>query len=239
MARTEWREPVAVIALDEPRVVHALPGRVRVHLERWSGQNQRGLEAELEAIPGIRSARANSHTRNVLLCFDPGFDPEATNEQHILQAIRSIDLQTLPTQEDPKRPPALAHQVGQGRSRARIAVRGLDRDPMVRKRVAELLRQRPGVLRVTTSPLTGRVLIEFNHHEVKLDDLIEDVMHVELPPEPGEDRPDFPLDPKPLIQSAVRMTGASLGLAVLGARQLTQFTIPPDVQGPSVRVSSA
>ncbi len=225
---------MAAATVDESPVVHALPGRLRIHLERWVGPNERGLEARLKAIPGVRSARANARTHNVLIYFDP----RATDEQRVLEAVRAIDPDALPQEEKSDPPPALALRLGQDRSRARIAVRGLDRDPASRKRVVERLQRYPGVLHVSTSPLTGRVLIEFNHHEIGLDDLIEHVAHVELPPEPGEDRPDFPLDPKPLVQSASRTVGASLGLALLGARQLTGFTIPPSVQGTGIRVSS-
>ena len=101
-------------------------------------------------------------------------------------------------------------------------MRGLDRDPHLAKRVVEHLERRPGV-RASVIHLTGRVLVEFTEHLIDLEDLLADVSDVELPDLPGEDRPAHPLDPGPLIQSATRTIGATLGLGLLTTRQLLGF----------------
>jgi hypothetical protein len=52
-------------------VVHALPGRVRVHLPGWSGQRPQLLEDRLRRVRGVRTVQANPLTGNVLIHFDP------------------------------------------------------------------------------------------------------------------------------------------------------------------------
>ncbi|HEU4793377.1 MAG TPA: hypothetical protein VFS96_06950, partial [Nitrolancea sp.] len=58
-------------AVDEPRLIHAIPGRARIHLAEWPGQEQRQIEAQLRRVKGVRSVQANSLTGNVLIRFDP------------------------------------------------------------------------------------------------------------------------------------------------------------------------
>ena len=60
-----------VAVAEAPRVVHALPGRVRVHLPDWEGQGQRGLEGCLRRMRGVSDVRSSPLTRNVLVHFDP------------------------------------------------------------------------------------------------------------------------------------------------------------------------
>jgi hypothetical protein len=55
-----------------PRVVHSLPGRVRVHLPGWSRPELTSLEHRLRQARGVRGVRANALTGNVLIHFDPG-----------------------------------------------------------------------------------------------------------------------------------------------------------------------
>jgi hypothetical protein len=98
----------------------------------------------------------------------------------------------------------------------------MERGPHLAKRVIDRLLRHPGV-HASVNPLTGRVLVEFSEHEVKLEDLISDV---ELPDLPEEDRPAYPLDPGPLIQSASRTIGAILGLGLLAVRRLFAFQEP-------------
>src|SRR4051812_12187891 len=62
---------VAEAVTEEPRIVHAIPGRVRVRLPGWDGRGQRGLEARLRGLHGVLSARANPLTCNILVRFDP------------------------------------------------------------------------------------------------------------------------------------------------------------------------
>jgi cation-transporting P-type ATPase I len=217
---------MSIAVAKEPRVLHTVPGRMRVHVPEWSGQGKQNLEAELHQVQGVRSVQANPLTGNILIQFDP----HATNEQTILQAVHQLDLhpQGVPDKE-PAPPPALRTRQGKA-VRARIAVRGMDRDPSVAKRVVAHLERRPGV-HAHANLLTGRVLVEFIEHETDLDDLICDVADMELPDVPGEDRPAYPLDPGPLIQGTSRMIGSGLGLGLLATRRLVGTETPLPAAG--------
>src|SRR5713101_3710122 len=212
---------MSIAVAEEPRVLHTVPGRVRVHVPGWSGQGKRSLETRLCQVQGVRSVQANTLTGNILVQFDPA----ATNEQTILAMVNSLvpDASGEPENE-PAPPPVVREKHGRA-TRARIAVRGLDRDPHLAKRVVEALERHPGV-RASASVLTGRVLVEFTEHEVDLEDLIAEVAGVELPELPGEARPAYPLDPGPLLQSVIRFSGSMLGLGLLTTRQLLKVQEP-------------
>ena len=204
-----------VVLAEEPRVIHTTPGRLRVHIPGWSGQGERLLEAQLRQLQGVRSVRANPLTGNVLVQFDT----HVLNEPALLREVDNLDLAKLVEQPPaPDMPHAVTEKLGK-KVRARIAVRGLDRDPQVAKQVVEHLEKRPGV-RAHANPLTGRVLVEFMQQEMDLDELLAEIADLELPDLPGEDRPAYPLDPGPLLQGAMRTLGSSLGLGLLTARRL-------------------
>jgi calcium-translocating P-type ATPase len=220
---------MSAIIADEPRLIHSIPGRIRVQLPGWSGQARQQLEARLRQTLGVQRAQANPLTSNALIQFDPA----VTDPQAILRVIRTLDVDTAPIsgenagsegeQKAPSRPrlPHVPHvmRARQGQTlRARVAMRGLDRDPDLARRVVERLERWPGV-RAHASSLTGRVLVEFTEHEVDLEDLISEISGMELPDLPGETNPEHPLDPAPLIQSASRAIGATLGLGILATRR--------------------
>ncbi len=206
----------------QPRVLHTVTGRVRVHMAGWSGQGKQQIEAQLRQLDGVRRVQANPLTGSVLIIFDASLISEA----EVLQAVRNLDLEHLRQQPQVpdlstgarELPPVRREKHGKT-VRARIAVRGLDRDPSLAGRVVERLEKHPGV-RVTPNPLTGRILVEFTEHEADLEDLLSDVAEVELPDLGGEDRPAYPLDPMPLIQSAARTTSTALGLGFLALRRV-------------------
>src|SRR5262249_547796 len=62
--------PMTKAASRRPHIIHSLPGRVRIHLPSWPAGEPR-LEASLLQIPGVRCARVNQFTSNVLFHFDP------------------------------------------------------------------------------------------------------------------------------------------------------------------------
>lgn len=90
--------------MEGARVVHAIPGRMRVHLPGWSGQRRRGIEVRLCGIRGVFSAQANPLTGNVLVRYAPAVtDSEAilraagTRESNVLDGAGSeADLQPRP-----------------------------------------------------------------------------------------------------------------------------------------------
>jgi magnesium-transporting ATPase (P-type) len=215
--RTEQEVPEAAM-----RVVHALPGRLRVHLATWSGRGQRLLEKQLRSLPGVRRVEANPVTGNVLV----GFDPTATDPKAIFRMLGKAERATSMAAPEPPPPPALAEKPQGGLRRARIAVCGLDRDPRLARRVVARLENIPGV-RAQANSLTGRVLVEYHAHQTTLAELQAEIAEAEHPELPGEKRPDHPLDPAPLIQSSTRTVGAAVGLAVLAVRRVTGTTGPP------------
>ena len=228
----------AAIATD-PRLVHAVPGRVRVHVPDLVDYDPRTVAARLRQVAGVRGVDANPLTDNILVRFDP----HATDSQAILGAVRALERgkstdggsdggasnegtlspagreegQTAPTAHR-HAPPVLSSGHGHHK-RARIAVRGLDRDPAVARRVVDRLERHPGV-HARANPLTGRVLVEFDDHQTDIRDLLTDVVAVELPDLPDEDTPSHPLAPAPLVQSATRTTGAAFGLTLIAVRQV-------------------
>ena len=229
---------MSVAVAEEPRVLHTVPGRVRVHVPGWSGQGKRSLETRLREVQGVWSAQANALTGNILLQFDP----TVTNEQTVLALVKSLvkDVSSEPENE-PAPPPVVREKHGRT-TRARIAVRGLDRNPDLAKQVVEALGRHPGV-RASASLLTGYVLVELTEHRVDLEDLIAEVADLELPELPDEPRPTNPLDPGPLLQSVIRLSGVTLGLGLLSylvrgrplpkprakGRNLVDIAVAPDV----------
>lgn len=207
-----------------PRMVRSLPGRARVHVPNLSQRDVRAIEVHLRLVPGINAVHANSVTDNLLVLYDA----RATNDEDILTALRQAPTgaRAVPPAGDAAVKVQAAAQAPRvistgrgGQKRARIAVRGLERDPGLSQRVVERLERRPGV-KATANVLTGRVLVEFQDHQQDILDLISDVADIELPDLPGEDNPTHPLDPAPLVQSVTRTIGASLGLGLLGVRQV-------------------
>ncbi|MBV9282571.1 MAG: hypothetical protein JOZ41_21040 [Chloroflexi bacterium] len=80
MHTTIEREKSSVSDGMEVSIVHALPGRLRVHLSGWRGSEEQ-VERALAAAPGVRSVRASSLTGNVLISFDA-----ARTDQHAVLA---------------------------------------------------------------------------------------------------------------------------------------------------------
>ncbi|MDQ2799870.1 MAG: haloacid dehalogenase, partial [Armatimonadota bacterium] len=231
---------MSVVLAQDLQLVHSVPGRVRVHLPELSPHNQRDLETALRRQPGIQSVRANSDTSNLVIRFAS----DATDSRSVLAMVRALALSATsslrnghkPIREPaPAAPPSVKERTGQTR-RARIAVRGLDRDPETARRVVERLERLPGV-KAKASALTGRVLVEWSTHQIDVEDLVSEVAHVELPELPGEDRPTHPMDPAPLQQSAVRLTASSLGLSLLAAQRLAGRQ-EPLLSGPGLSYAS-
>lgn len=201
---------------EKPRVLHAIEGRVRVHVPAWSGRGQLRLEALLRQVPGVTRVEANPLSRNVLVQFHP----HSAGDRAVLRALDSVTIpeSAEPADERESLPPVVQEKHGSSR-RARIAVRGLDRNPRIARVVIERLQRHPSV-RATPNLLTGRVLVEYDAGRVALETLLAEVMDAEMPEVPGEDRPTHPLDPAPLLQSATRTVGSGTGLMISTLRRL-------------------
>jgi len=220
--------------------VHALPGRLRVHAPEWARAAPGRLEQRLRSLPGVERVRASASTGNVLVCFDSS----RIERDRVLTALAELDAPPRESGEEPRGderspgPSAVVRPDAGPHGRARITVTGLDRDPQLARRVEERLEARPEVQRAEASPITGRVLVEFSRRVTDLDDLVNEVAKLQLAPRPGEDRPEHPLDPGPLVQSSARLIGAGLGLVLLGLRKairaevaLLQSRVPATVAG--------
>jgi cation-transporting ATPase I len=205
--------------------VHSLPGRVRVHLAGWTGEAPRELEAAVSEIEGVREARASGRTRNLLVIFDT----RRLDEPTLMQGLRSRLAQVGAAGGESSRSVharglvhttrKLVHGVGSVRRRVRIPLVGLERNPALAQQAIERLGRVPGVARVQASHLTGRLLVEYSAHQVDIEELLAELTRLELPDLPGEDLPEHPLDPLPLVESTMRTAGAGLGLVLLGARR--------------------
>ncbi len=252
---------------NPPRVLRGCAGRVRIHLPEWDEVSPGALEAGLRGIPGVNRVGANPVTGNVLIEYDERqLERDGLLGQAADVAAKVTTSSANDPQVDPGRGartgaqhPAdevqrlvsareVAELLGSDRvvhertgilSRARVAVRGLDRDGDLARRIVGSLRRRPGVSRVSVSRLTGRVLVEFDEHQIDVEDLISQIAGMELPDLPGEELSTHPLDPTPLIQSAARTTGAVLGLSLLGARRLAGRRGAPSGSSAPVAVAAA
>jgi calcium-translocating P-type ATPase len=229
---------------EAARVVRFSAGRLRIHLPQWDGSDRTGLEQALASIPGVRAASARPQTGNALI----EYDTTAADRESILRQLsdvwpprrarggseRRTDVCGGDT-EAPKDPPdirgediepkapagltgVLRDRAGRF-ARARIAVRGIDRDPALARRVVSLLERRPEVRRAVASATTGRVLVEFSDRVTSIQDLLDQLAEVELPQTSGEDHPSHPLDPAPIVQSGARVIGAALGLGWVGVQR--------------------
>ncbi|MFN2477475.1 MAG: HAD-IC family P-type ATPase [Chthoniobacterales bacterium] len=218
-------------AVAEPGVLHRIPGRLRVHLPERSGERPREIESRLRQLRGVHGARADSVTGNVLVRFDPA----AIDNDAILAVLRGPGAASETSAHVSKR--AVEHEAArpavlrEGRvsdaavGRARVVVPGLDRDPELARRVVESLQSHPEV-KATASPLTGRVLVEWNRHTVDLEELLDVIAGAGLPPLPHEDAPAHPLDPEPLLQSAAETIGTAIALGVLATRGMLGIRTP-------------
>ncbi len=56
---------------EQPQVLSLIPGRLRLHLPGWSGEEREPIEARLRQIQGVQRVEANPLTGNVLILFDP------------------------------------------------------------------------------------------------------------------------------------------------------------------------
>jgi len=67
-------------------LIHALPGRARLHAPGWSERTQRLLTPRLLQLRGVRRVQGNPLTGNVLVLFDP----VATDAEIILARLRAL-----------------------------------------------------------------------------------------------------------------------------------------------------
>jgi cation-transporting P-type ATPase I len=144
-----------VAILEQPRVVHSLVGRVRVHLPAWDTGAEGWVAHKLRSLPGIGKVNANRLTRNVLVQFDPSI----TDQEAILNNLANIGTPPADAQHQAwEIPPVQLERRGESQ-RVRIPIPGLDSNPMMAQELEQHLETLPGV-RARASALTGRMLVE-------------------------------------------------------------------------------
>lgn len=210
-------------ASEEVSILHALPGRLRVHLSAWSGGDHRRLEKELRQVAGVERVAANRLTRNVLVVFDH----QRVSRDRLLGELRRAQSRRRDTTEltevEERLPSVLREWPVDPGQRVRVAVRGLDCDPQFAEAVVRRLEAHAGV-HAEAIPLTGHVLLECGQCEVQLEELLAEIAELE-PPSLGDERwPAHPLDAAPLAQAVVRMVGSLLGLGWIAAQSLSSRT---------------
>jgi len=220
---------VGVTAVAEaPRIVHSLPGRARIHVPGMTAARVGEIEQQLTRLRGVIRARASSLTENVLVEFDVTRQDAQTIVERLSRLIaRSSEAGGHPGCAPRSGRPSVLETRSSAR-RARVAVRGLDRDPGLGRRLVDRLSRLPEVRRVSPSPLTGRVLIELEEGTETLQGILDEIADLELPsPEGEQEIPSHPLDPGPIIEGGAKTIGAALGLLLLAARQMAGTEGPP------------
>ena len=234
---------------DAVRVVRRCSGRVRVHAPEWTGHGASQVEAGLRGLAGVQRVRASPVTRNILIEFD---EADREPSELLARVQHETSVATLSHRRraeepgtDSRRgierrrddPPVLLERSGL-LARARIGVRGLERNPELGQRLVGSFGRLAGVRRVSVSRLTGRVLIEFDEHQVGIEDLVAQLTGMELPDLPGDDCPTHPLDGAPLMQSGMRAAGALTGLCLIGARRVAGAEGSPVAAGGPLAVAA-
>jgi hypothetical protein len=59
------------VLADQVRLVHAVSGRVRVHLPSWLGAERERVAAQLQGVVGVLGAQFSATTSNLLVHVDP------------------------------------------------------------------------------------------------------------------------------------------------------------------------
>lgn len=99
------------------RILSQVPGRLRLHIPSCAHVSVKQIETWLSRIQGVRGARANPLTGNILVHFDPDVitDQDLLKEVHRGEAVRGT----------PSSPQAIEKSHGSSPSLLRVGVRGL------------------------------------------------------------------------------------------------------------------
>src|SRR5579884_1237846 len=119
-----------VAAATEPQIIHSLPGRIRLRIPPGAPP---GLKQRLEQIPGVSRVEVNPLTGNALISFQPSAtDPAALLEAARAHAESRTDGSEVDAAPQPTRRSSIAERAvspAPELTRARIPVRGIDRNP--------------------------------------------------------------------------------------------------------------
>src|SRR5512146_533215 len=116
---------------EKPQILHIVPGRIRMHLPQWKGHARYQLETQIRSLSGVRSVQANALTSNALIYFDP----RETSETALLEAVQALNFDVAEPFREETSSPLVLREKHENTIRAHIAIRGLERDPALAKRV--------------------------------------------------------------------------------------------------------
>ncbi len=104
-------------------ILSLLPGRVRLHLHGWLGDNGENIEKRLRRVEGVKDVHLNPVTGNALVRFDP----RTTDTQQLLGELQDTWCRWLGARQRAPAPAAnvLADQGSSTSGVVRIGVRGL------------------------------------------------------------------------------------------------------------------
>jgi hypothetical protein len=115
-----------------PRVLSLIPGRVRLHLSGWTGDDRERIENRLRRVNGVEDVQANPLTRNALIRFDRRTTDEKTLLVELQEAwgglLAAQRPVSAPGSEAPARNDRSQTAEGRGPSASpliRVGVRGL------------------------------------------------------------------------------------------------------------------
>src|SRR5919202_1200198 len=74
--------------VEQPRIIHALPGRLRVHVPAGLRHSPSSVEDRLRRVAGVRRVHDSPLTGNVLIHFDPA----RTTISHLLAVLTAPEL---------------------------------------------------------------------------------------------------------------------------------------------------
>jgi hypothetical protein len=121
-----------VSSAEHPHVLSLIPGRVRLHLSGWTGDNGEWIENRLRRVNGVEDVQANPLTRNALIRFDRRTTDEKTLLVELQEAWSGLLTAQLPVAvpgfEAPARNDRSQTVEGRGPSTSRfigVGVRGL------------------------------------------------------------------------------------------------------------------
>jgi hypothetical protein len=135
------------------RVIHRLPGRIRIHLSDRSWLYEHDLEASLGKFHGISQVNANAQTGNVLVTYDPMH----TCETVILASIASLERKFASSQT--------LH------AQAYLDVAGAGDDPALTRQIEQRL-SALAIVDSATQSSDGRVRVRYHHSHGSMLELV-------------------------------------------------------------------
>ena len=176
-----WRLRAAIDAWEngqgDVRVVHRLPGRLRLSLAKLRGNDALGrlLQTEVANLLGVESVTANPVTGSLLILFDPGLSETVITQKvaELLSPQEQADAWQLPADLNAFQ----ATVIGQGPGWVRLHSPVLAYLGDHRARVAELIESQTGVLTMSVHVPTATCLLTFAPDRLSQEEVTQAAPH--------------------------------------------------------------